>query len=151
MITLFKVTPMPTQTRPALRTWSSLLSILILLSPAGCGAVKKDKLAVGLQSATNAYQSALRWGYYETAYGFLHPDARQDKPLPKVLEGLRLTGYDVVQPPTIQGEETATQIVMIEYLHEDRQIVKQITDRQLWRWDESVQAWRLHSGLPKFE
>ena len=148
---MFKVTPMPTPTRPAFRTWSGLLSILILLLLAGCGAVKKDKLAVGLQSATNAYQSALRWGYYETAYDFLHPDVRQGKPLPKVLDGLRLTGYDVVQPPTIQGEETATQIVMIEYLHEDRQIVKQITDRQLWRWDESVQAWRLHSGLPKFE
>ena len=141
---------MPTSTFQALRIWCLLLCVILILTT-GCGTVKKDKLAVGLQSATNAYQSALRWGYYETAYGFVHPDLRQDKPLPAVLVGLRLTGYDVVQPPTIQGEETAIQIVTIDYLYEDRQVVKQLTDRQLGRWDEKLEAWRLHSGLPDFK
>lgn len=142
---------MPIPTAFALKTWSgALCAALMVLLTAGCGAVKKDKLAVGLQSATNGYQSALRWGYYETAYGFVHPDVREDKPLPTELEGLRVTGYDVAQPPIIQNQDTATQVVVIDYLYEDRQVVKRLTDRQLWRWDDALKAWKLHSGLPDF-
>lgn len=130
---------------------SLLCALLASLLLAGCGAVEKDKRAVGLQAATNGYQSALRWGYYETAYGFVHPDLRKGKTLDPLFEGLRLTGYDVAQPLTMQDKDSATQTVMIEYLYEDRQVVKRFSDRQLWRWDEKLDSWWLQSGLPKFE
>jgi len=127
---------------------SVLVSAVLL---AGCATVEKDKRALALQAATNGYQSAIRWGYYETAFGYLHPDLRKDKPLPEGLKDVRLTGYDVVQPPTMQGDDTATQVVNIEYLHEDRQVVKQISDRQVWKWDDALDSWWLKSGLPTFE
>ena len=128
-----------------------MLALIAPLLLGGCGSVKKDKLANELQSATSGYQSALRWGYYENAYAHLRPESRKNKPMPAVLEGLRLTGYDVVQPPSIKGNDTATQIVLIEYLHDDTQVVKKVTDRQLWRWDAAKKTWWLESGLPKFE
>lgn len=134
-----------------LRTLPAAGALIGVLLLAGCGAVEKDKRTNGLQAATHGYQSAIRWGYYETAFGYLHPDQRKDKAVPESLEGLRLTGYDVVQPPVMQDEDSATQVVRIDYLHEDTQVVKQLVDRQVWRWDDKLESWWLHSGLPKFE
>lgn len=135
-----------------------LLGVSILLACAvplaligGCGVVKKDKRAVTLQNATNGYQAALRWGYYENAYGFVAPEIRDKTPTPPVKPGLHLTGYDVVQPPVMLDADKATQIVAIEYLYEDRQVVKRLTDRQLWHWDEEKKTWWLMTGLPTFE
>ena len=126
-----------------------LLGAVLLL--AGCATVEKDKRAVALQAATNGYQSAIRWGYYETAFGYLHPELRKDKPVPESLKDLRLTGYDVVQPPTMQDEDTAIQVVNIDYLYEDRQVVKRVSDRQVWKWDDELDSWWLKSGLPAFQ
>lgn len=125
-----------------------LVSAVLL---AACATVEKDKRVLALQAATNGYQSAIRWGYYETAFGYLHPDLRKGKPLPEGLKDVRLTGYDVVQPPTMQDEDTAIQVVNVEYLHEDRQVVKRISDRQVWKWDDALDSWWLKSGLPAFE
>ncbi len=138
-----------------MRLPSTFIALLALMTAAtlmaGCATVEKDKRAIALQAATSGYQSAIRWGYYETAFGYLHPDLRKGKPLPDTLKDLRLTGYDVVQPPTLQDKETATQIVNIEYLYEDRQVVKRLTDRQVWKWDPKLESWWLQSGLPPFE
>jgi hypothetical protein len=133
---------------PAMRLPILLLATMLLGS---CGTIEKDRKALGLQASTSGYQSALRWGYYETAFGYLHPDLRKGKPVPPELKGVRLTGYDVVQPPLIQEKGAATQIVEIEYIHEDRQVVKRLTDRQTWQWDDMLESWWLHSGLPRFE
>lgn len=137
--------------RTARASSTQLIVLLIVLLLIGCGSVKKDRMANRLQSATHGYESALRWGYFGNAYGFVDPERRQDEPMP-ALEGLRLTGYDVVQPPRIAGDEqTATQIVALEYLHEDKQVVKTLVDQQIWRWDETSGSWWLKSGLPRFE
>lgn len=109
-------------------------------------------MADSLQNATNGYQTALRWGYYENAYAYIDPKQRRDQSLPAVLEGLRLTGYDVIQSPTLrEGDDKAIQIVEIEYLHEDRQVVKKLKDRQVWRYDADKKTWWLTSGLPAFK
>jgi len=133
------------------RTQSLLWVLLVSVLSVGCAMVEKDRRALGLEAATTGYQSALRWGYYETAFGFLHPDQRKDVERPEALDGLRITGYDVVQPPVMQDDDTASQIVVIDYLFEDAQVVRRLTDRQVWRWDDQLKSWWLDSGLPRFE
>lgn len=137
--------------RTLLGVWTLLVCALLMGLVAGCGAVKKDKRAVTLQNATNGYQAALRWGYYDTAYGFVTPEIRDKTPNLPIKPGLRLTGYDVIQQPTMLDGDKATQMVAIEYLYEDQQVVKRLMDRQLWHWDEKKQSWWLMTGLPKFE
>lgn len=137
--------------RPPKPTRGLLVVLLAGLLIGGCAVLEKDRRAVALQNATNGYQAALRWGYYETAFGFLQPAERNRLELPDMFNDLRVTGYDVVQRPTIQGDDGATQIVVIDYLFEDDQIVKRLTDRQVWRWDDPMGAWWLHSGLPRFK
>jgi hypothetical protein len=134
------------------RLKSAVTGVLVAAMLVGCNPVKQDRMTDTLQNATNGYQNALRWGYYENAYSYIHPDRRGETLSPEALEGLRLTGYDVIRPPVIDTEaETATQIVAIDYLYEDRQVVKALKDRQLWRYDAEKKGWWLESGLPAFK
>ena len=101
-----------------------MLSLATLVALLGCNPVKKDRMATSLQNATNGYQSALRWGYYENAFGYVDPEKGKREELPTDLEDIRLTGYDVVQAPVMQpSSDTAVQIVKVEYLRTDRQVV----------------------------
>jgi hypothetical protein len=136
---------------PRLASSLVLACVLASLLSAGCATVKKDQQALAFQAATSAYQRDIRWGYYQDAFAYVHPDQRKGKPLPAMFKGLRVTDYEVVQPPVMPDRNTAIQVVDIEYLYEDRQVVKRLTDNQTWRWDDKLDSWWLHSGLPKFE
>lgn len=142
----------PTMSQPPILRMSYRLAVLLGLAAAllipGCGKVREEGKSNALEAATTAYGSAIRWGYYETALGYLHPDKRVE--LPAGIESIRVTSYDVVQPPLRQDEDGATQVVRIEYLHEDVQRVKSLTDRQTWRYDPEAKGWWLYSGLPAF-
>jgi hypothetical protein len=134
---------------PARASLSAVFAVLIaLLIVAGCGRVKEEKRTNALEAATSGYGSAIRWGYYETAFGYLHPESRGE--LPDGLDNIRVTSYDVVQPPVLADENTARQIAHLEYLHNDVQVVRSLSDRQEWRYDEASTTWWLHSGLPAF-
>lgn len=135
------------------RPWFDPRVILMVSAVlAACAPIKQEQLTTALQKATDGYQDALRWGYFESAYGYLHPDQRANRPLPDTFKGLHLTGYEVLQPPMIQPDrETAIQIAAIDYLYEDRQVVRHLTDRQTWRYDPKRKAWWLISGLPDFK
>lgn len=130
------------------RTFVASLVIAPLLA-GGCSKVREEKKEIALEATTNNYHRAIRWGYYQAAYGYVHPDKRGE--VPAYLENVRVTSYDVVQPPVMQDDTTATQIVEIEYLHRDRQVIKRIADRQEWRLDPETGVWWLHSGVPEFE
>jgi len=120
--------------------------LAVALLAAGCGKVREEGKSNALEAATSAYGSAIRWGYYETALGYLHPDQRRE--LPPGLEDIRVTSYEVVQPPLRQDDDSAIQVVRVEYLHDEVQRVKGLTDRQTWRYDPDTKTWWLHSGLP---
>lgn len=131
-------------------TIATALCLAAALLAGGCGTVKKERKENALTAALSAYGEAVRWGYHETAYGYLHPDLRAERPMPD-LTNIRVTGYDVVQPPLQPDEESANQVVRIEYVHEDEQRLRALSDRQIWRYDPDTKAWWLHSGLPGFE
>jgi hypothetical protein len=122
---------------------------LLLAFVAGCGSMQEEKRAGALLATTNNYREAIRWGYWDAAIEFLHPDAR-DELDPSALDNIRVTGLEVVRPATITPENTAVRLVRIEYVLEDEQRLQEIIDRQDWRWDDAQGAWLLHSGLPVF-
>ncbi|MEA3275184.1 MAG: hypothetical protein U9Q81_07845 [Pseudomonadota bacterium] len=132
---------------PSLPPLALCLTAALVVS--GCGVVKEEKKTDALTAAVTSYGSAIRWGYYETAYGYVHPDERAE--IPKNIENVRATGYDVVQPPVMKDEHTAEQIARIEYLHRDVQRVRSLSDRQEWRYDADTNTWWLHSGVPEFK
>jgi hypothetical protein len=126
------------------------LTVLAAVLLGGCATYKEDRKLEALEAATIAYAAALRWGYYETAIGYLHPDKRKVVDVPKDLTNIRVTRYDVVQPPIPSSDQTAVQVVQIDYLHQDVQRMKSLSDRQEWRYDPATRTWWLYSGLPAF-
>ena len=129
-----------------------LLLVFALLS-SGCAHVRKEKKTQGLTAATYAYGNALRWGYYDTAWNYLDPVIRSRLPPDQLqLKAIRLTGYEVVQPPLLVAEDQdqAEQWVQIDYVRQDTQVVRSLTDHQVWRYDEVGSGWRLTSDPPRF-
>jgi hypothetical protein len=139
----------PAATKPGLVSAACALAVLIFAS--GCASYREDRRQDALEAATNGYAAALRWGYYETVVGYLHPDKRKVAEVPKSLTKIRVTRYDVVQPFIPSGDEDRVQVVQIDYLHEDVQSVHSLTDRQTWRYEPAGKTWWLYSGLPAFK
>jgi hypothetical protein len=49
-------------------------------------------------------------------------------------------------------EETkAIQTVVIQFVFQESQIVREIVDQQTWEYDPEAERWYLLSPLPKFE
>ena len=130
--------------------YALLAALLVGLLLTGCAAVEKDRRALSLDSSARAYLAALRWSDFEGATAFLPPEMRPQNELPPMFNDLRITRFEILRPPVMLTDTQATQVVAIEYLYEYNQIVRRITDRQSWRWDEEAQAWWLESGLPEF-
>lgn len=139
---------MPVTARARLRVFGLLLALIATLSASGCARVEKESKSLGLESATNGYRQSIRWAYYEAAVGFLHPEVRGNVDF-DALANVRVTSYEVVVPPVIDND-TAIQVVQLQYVLNDRQTVKQLADRQEWRYDAERESWWLHSGLPAF-
>jgi hypothetical protein len=49
----------------------------------------------------------------------------------------------------MKGETELEQVAKIEYVHEDMQRVRTLTDRQRWSYDKEANAWWLQTGLPE--
>jgi hypothetical protein len=140
---------MPRPPRPIASLTAALLTLACLLPPSGCATMEKDKQATALLATTNGYREALRWGYWQAAVEFLHPDTHAEVDL-SPLENVRVTGIEVLRPATITPQAQTLRLVRIDYVLEDEQRVKQVVDRQDWRWDDKRKVWLLHSGLPAF-
>lgn len=119
------------------------------MASSGCASVKEDAKRIALEHTLKSYRQAIRWGYFPAAAGFLSPEQRTELDSER-LENLRVTGYEVVQPGLIGPDDTAVQLVQIEYVIEDRQRLERLSDRQRWRYDPENGAWWLESGLPAF-
>jgi hypothetical protein len=134
--------------RPLFSYGLSLLLAATLLS--GCqsvGGQKRDEL---LTETLRAYSSTIRWGDLRHAYGYLRPEQAEKAEIPPGLDNIRVTHYEVVDPLRMMGENGASQVVQIRYIQQDRQMEKELTDRQLWEFEEEAKRWYLISKVPPF-
>jgi hypothetical protein len=101
---------------------------------------------------SRAYLMSLRWGEYESAYGFKRPPSMNDEvPDFKDLSDVRVTSHRVKQTIISEDEMTVMQIVDFQYYRARNVTVKTITDHQKWEYDEEKERWYLISDLPNFE
>ncbi len=131
------------------------LVLLVTLLPAACGTIDniKDKqVGNDLQAVLSRYESAVRWGTPQNAYGFLKPELAEQTPLPQGLENIEVSQYLVVSPPVLLSKTTATQTVGISYILVDRQVEHSLVDHQMWeRKDEQSREWYRANPIPEFK
>lgn len=126
-----------------------LIGLLLVLLSAGCQSYGEKKQADQLESTLRNYETTIRWGMVEQAYGFRSPEA-QEQSLPAIPKDLRVTNYDVIQGPSMVGQDKALQLVRIQYVFESDQILRELLDHQVWGYDANEKGWVLRSDLPKF-
>lgn len=133
-----------------MRRLIALLMIAVFLS--GCTSMDKKKKTTTLHNATYQYENALRWGDYEGATGFINQDEVDFQPPdPDNMKHYRVTSYDV-RSSNLSADQTEARIMVeIRYYNENNMREVTITDRQLWKFDESCTCWYLASPLPPFE
>jgi hypothetical protein len=112
----------------------------------GCQTLSEKHQASILEDTLRKYEATMRWGSLQNARSFQAEDVLFS---PSANKDLRIIHYEVVQGPTQVSEDKALQTVLIQYVFESRQSVKELVDQQVWQYKED--RWFLQSPLPVFQ
>lgn len=128
--------------------FSAVLFAFITLS----GCVTDTGIDKSRGEALQQYAEMVRWNEWDGAVNFIAPEYLEENPVTRLeLDRLRLfrvTGYTVRSTQLYDEGRTVTQVVDISLFLKSKAVERVITDQQVWRYDEEVQGWFLHSGLP---
>ena len=126
----------------------TLAALVLALSLTACKSIQERKKETALDSTLYSYHTAMRWGRWDTLLSYRGTKAPE---VPEVdLDNIRVTGYEVRQPPVPTSEETVFQVVEIQYVLRDSQRLRKLFDEQEWRFDAETRQWRLFSPFPDF-
>ena len=127
--------------------------VVLALLLMGCAGLDMGKENLEkFEDTSEAYLMALRWGEYETAYGFKRrPNSYDEIPDFHDLRDFRVTSHRIKQTIISEDKMTVQQIVDFQYYRMRNVTVKTMTDRQKWEYDEEKERWYLITDLPKFE
>jgi hypothetical protein len=124
-----------------------ILGLAALLT--ACPQTKQDK---DLSDTLLQYDTVVRWAQWDAAVDFVAPDYLEEHPVTRLdLDRLRLfrvTQYSVRSAiPTNEGKGLI-QVVEIKMFNKNQARERVVIDEQVWKYDEEVERWQLHSGLP---
>ncbi len=124
-----------------------VLSACLFLTACAGGSVNNERT-----DTLEAWENLVRWSQYDALVDFLHPDYLAAHPIAPLdidrLHQFRVTEYRVRQvmaQPDGMGLERVVQI-RLYHIHSARERV--VDHREIWRYDEELEGWLLHSGLP---
>ncbi|MES9828601.1 MAG: asparagine synthetase [Candidatus Thiodiazotropha sp.] len=124
----------------------SLISLL-----AACQTLGERKRAQTLQDTLRSYEATVRWSSGQHVSTFQDPEHAAATDRTPGRANIRVTGYEVIQGPTMLGDKRAVQTAVIQFVLQESQVVKEIADQQEWRYDEAQEKWYLNSRLPEFK
>lgn len=129
-----------------------LCVFLVLLSLSGCSTLTHVKRIEQLERTTRDYQMILQASDFHSASGMLDEasSGQTEKGLDS-LDNIRVTSYEVRKARLSDDKQELNQIVEIRYYKITGMLERSIIDEQLWKYDDKLNKWRLHTGLPKFE
>jgi hypothetical protein len=124
-----------------------ILSSTLLLAGCGMGQRHDER-----QDAMDRWEALVRWSEFDALVDMIHPEWLADNPVHPVdidrLHQFRVTEYRVRQvlaDPDGMGIQRTVRIRMY-HLHSARERI--VDHREIWRYDEELDRWLLHSGLP---
>ena len=127
--------------------------LLIAFSIAALGgcAIMPQTEAFLLDETLRGYAGVIRWGNFEEAASYVHPDTLAAHPL----SALDIDRYHQVRVSTYNetglrhvGEHEVHQSVEIGIINNNTQQARSVIDNQVWQYDLKEKRWWLMSGLP---
>jgi hypothetical protein len=131
---------------------SILRTILLLGLATLLTACPKSKEDTDLSETLLQYETIIRWAQWDAASDFLAPEYLQENPVSRLdLDRLRLfrvTQYTVRSAVPVDEGNGLMQVVEIKMFNSRQARERSIIDEQYWKYDEEIERWLLHSGLP---
>jgi hypothetical protein len=127
----------------------SLLALGLASLLTACPETREDQ---DLTDTLTQYDTVVRWAQWDAAVDFLAPEYLEENPVTRLdLDRLRLfrvTQYTVRSAVQVDDGKGLIQVVEIKMFNKNQARERTITDEQYWKYDEDLQRWQLHSGLP---
>lgn len=134
---------------PALRHLVAILMVsLLITSIGGCKSYSDMKSADQLDAAIKGYEAAMRWSDFSSALTYHKWPDGERVPLPEDFSDLRVMEYYVVYPPVTSSDESVQQMVEISYVNQNYQVLRKVSDRQIWSLDKDTKRWELITPIP---
>ena len=135
--------------RPVLSILLALMLAYAALGLSGCGG---NQIQTARTETTDAWESLVRWSQFDALIDFIHPEYLSEQPISQLdvdrLHQFRVTEYRVRQvlvDPDGRGLERLARL-RLYHVHSAQERV--VDHREVWRYDETLGRWLLHSGLP---
>ena len=126
-----------------------LFIILVAILAAGCTSVNEMKRMEKFEQATDAYELAIRWSDFDMASTFLQN--QEDPQITTQIENLKqykVTSYTVKRYLPSADKSQILIIADVQFFKKNGLIIKNISHRQIWKYDKDRKNWFLASGLP---
>ncbi|MEW8506741.1 MAG: asparagine synthetase [Candidatus Thiodiazotropha sp.] len=131
-------------------TYKLLFAAFLVCLLTACQTLEERQRSQSLQDTLRSYEATLRWSSGLHAAKFRDSQQHQSETAPQ-RKDIRITHYEVVQGPTMLGDRRAVQTAVIQYVLQENQVVREITDQQVWLYDETQEKWFLNSQVPEFK
>lgn len=131
--------------------WISLLILAAGTCLTGCGTIEESKQGQQMEVRLDLYGKTARWGALENLYGFLTPEESAKVVFPDNLDNIRVTSYEVRIPPMMLDKHVLSQTVTIQYLFRDTQVIRTMSDNQVWKYDPEIKEWYRANPIPEFK
>jgi hypothetical protein len=101
------------------------------------------------EQITDAYELAIRWSDFDMASTFLQN--QEDPQITTQIENLKqykVTSYTVKRYLPSADKSQILIIADVQFFKKNGLIIKNISHRQIWKYDKDRKNWFLASGLP---
>ena len=125
----------------------TVIALVVLAVACGANPSQRER-----EQAMDRWEVLVRWGEFEALVDFMHPEWLAENPISEDdlerLQQFRVTRYRVRQV-LAEPDGQAVERVARLHLYETTTARERVIDhREIWRYDDDIGRWLLHSGLP---
>jgi len=133
-------------------TKSKLLILLLTVLLIGCATYSEMRQMDKFEETGEAYKKAITWSEFDVASSFIKTKEGEEDSLDlKPFEEFKVASYDLKRVIPSVDKKKVIQIVDISYFKLKTLVLKRLSDRQVWEYDDEMGQWFLTSGLPDFK
>jgi len=125
---------------------SFLLAALAIVT--GCASIEQDSRQNYFNIVTRAYERAIEWSDYESAYSAVKEAEGASKLDLQALKAFKITSYKAAVVRVSEEGAVVTRQANISYLRLARMSEHSIVVQEEWRYTKEGKRWQLVSGFP---
>ncbi len=128
------------------------LLIVVVLALGLCACASSNKRDRTETEIMDQYSALVRWSQFDAMPDYMHPEWLMENPVRDLdierLRQFRVTGYRVRQVISVDEGNGVDRVIQLRLYHIHTAREREIQYLESWRWDEEMERWMLHSGLP---